>query len=320
MARRQAIIRKLPAAETLGSTTVICTDKTGTLTQNRMTVRCLYVQGRVVEAGLWRTRRGRRRCLTAGVLCNDAHLLAGHDDEPVAVRRPDGGRAARGGARQGIAQRDLAADWERVDELPFSSDRGLMATVHRSTGTGERLVNVKGDGGVGPRLCRAPDWPSPQDDWRQADGAAGGRLRRRRTARSCLRDVQQSTTHWSLDQGLPDDMTFVGLQAMADPLREESVLAVAACRRAGIQVKMITGDDPRTAAAIARRSRESAAGRPAPAGRDGRASSPPRRTTPCEVSWNRSTCSPRLGRPEAAHRRGAAGSSACRGNDGRRDQ
>jgi calcium-translocating P-type ATPase len=250
MARRHAIIRKLPAAETLGSTTVICTDKTGTLTQNRMTVRYVCTRGRVVE--LDDPPDLVEPCLTVGVLCNDAHLREDPEQGTVVTGDPTETALLVAAARQGILQRDQVTAWPREDELPFSSDRGLMATVHRSAATGERVVLVKGATEAVLALCGSADWPSTDTgDWRRAieQHAAEFGEQALRVLAFATRTVPQD---WSLDAGLPDDMTFVGLQAMADPLRAESVLAVAACRRAGITVKMITGDHPRTAAAIAR--------------------------------------------------------------------
>lgn len=251
MARRHAIIRKLPAAETLGSTTVICTDKTGTLTQNRMTVRYIHAQGRVVEVESGPPDLT-DPCLIAGVLCNDAHLREDPDQGTMATGDPTETALLVAAARRGITQDDQATAWVREDELPFSSDRGLMATVHASSDTGERMVVVKGAAESVLALCQVAGWPSsPTDGWRQEaeDQAADFGERALRVLAFATRTAPEG---WSLDRGLPDDMTFVGLQAMADPLRAESVLAVAACRRAGISVKMITGDHPRTAAAIAR--------------------------------------------------------------------
>ena len=251
MARRHAIIRKLPAAETLGSTTVICTDKTGTLTQNRMTVRYVYAGDQVIELDSGPPGLA-APCLIAGVLCNDAHLREDPVDGTIATGDPTETALLVAAARQGISQRDELTARVRVDELPFSSDRGLMATVHRSPATDEQLVVVKGATESVLALCQMADWPSADPDgWRLAaeEQAAAFGEQALRVLAFATRAVPEG---WSLDQGLPDDMAFVGLQAMADPLRAESVLAVAACRRAGISVKMITGDHPRTAAAIAR--------------------------------------------------------------------
>jgi cation-transporting P-type ATPase F len=251
MARRQAIIRKLPAAETLGSTTVICTDKTGTLTQNRMTVRYVYTHGHVVEietgpSGLIDA------CLVAGVLCNDAHLRDDPDEGTVATGDPTEIALLVAASRHGIRQCEQTAAWARVDELPFSSERGLMITVHEAADSTEGVMVVKGATESVLALCHEPAWPSaPGVDWRQAaaDQAAEFGSDALRVLAFATRRIDQGR---GLQGGVPERLTFVGLQAMADPLRPESVTAVAACRRAGIVVKMITGDHPRTAAAIAR--------------------------------------------------------------------
>jgi calcium-translocating P-type ATPase len=251
MARRHAIIRKLPAAETLGSTTVICTDKTGTLTQNRMTVRYVYTHGRVVDVGSGPDELV-LPCLVAGVLCNDAHLREDPEEGTVATGDPTETALLMAASRHGISQTAQTAAWPRVDELPFCSERGLMATVHQPPGTNGRLVVVKGAAEYVLALCREPGWPSDDTvDWRQAaeDQAIDFGAHALRVLAFASHPVDED---WTLKSGLPTGMTFLGLQAMADPLREESVLAVAACQRAGISVKMITGDHPRTAAAIGR--------------------------------------------------------------------
>jgi cation-transporting ATPase F len=257
MARRHAIIRKLPAAETLGSTTVICTDKTGTLTQNRMTVQYVMAHGAVHdlhEADIDDVRP----CLVAGVMCNDASLSS---SEGTLVRVGDPTELAllSAAAERGLYDATRATGvgmggWPRVDVLPFASERRLMATTHEDPATGRRLLVVKGAAEEVLSLCA---------DQRMADGGTGplDRVTVLETVgdfgASALRVLAfaagQVDATWAAErEGLRGvRLTFIGLQAMADPPRPEAIRAVAACHRAGVRVTMITGDHARTAAAVA---------------------------------------------------------------------
>jgi cation-transporting ATPase F len=236
MARRKAVVRHLPAVETLGGTTVICTDKTGTLTTNRMTVTTVVTGDRAVPP----EAAGREECLVAGVLCNDA-----------ALRREDGGWVADGDPTEtalvvaaqaaGLDPGELHDTHPRVDVLPFESERRLMATVHRR-GDGSLVGYVKG--AVEEVLARCDGVDHAAVLRRQHELAASG-LRvlafARFTPSSGDLVAQVDSPH----------ATFLGLQGMQDPPREQAVRAVAACRTAGVRVKMITGDHAETARAIA---------------------------------------------------------------------
>ncbi len=250
MARRNAIMRRLPAAETLGSTTVICTDKTGTLTQNRMTVQSVYADGRTYSIG-GDVGPGARACLWAGVLCNDADV----DEDGNAVGDPTETALLR--AAQSVPGVELGdrARWERLDTMPFSAELRMMATVHREPDTGVARVTVKGAAEEVLALCaleRAADGTCHDLDvprvHQTVDEFAGRALRVLAFA-EC--EVEED---WLLDQealaGL--SLAFLGLQAMSDPPRPEAMAAVAACKTAGIEVKMITGDHAHTARAVAR--------------------------------------------------------------------
>ncbi|MFC4158393.1 cation-transporting P-type ATPase [Chitinimonas lacunae] len=266
MARRRAIIRKLPAVETLGGTTVICSDKTGTLTENAMTVREIWAGGeRFVVSGQGyapsgdirrddlpaETSGALRETLLAGVLCNDARLVReGHHWDIVG----DPTEAAllvaaqKGGLDPATLQRVLT----REDELPFDANRQYMATFNQIEGAA--IVHVKGALERLLPACRATldrhgrerqlDLESVQDAAARMTEAG---LRVLALARSAL-SPGQTLAH----DHLTHDLVFLGLIGMIDPPRPHAVAAVRTCHAAGIRVKMITGDHPGTALAIAR--------------------------------------------------------------------
>jgi len=257
MARRNAIIRKLPAVEALGSTTVICSDKTGTLTQNRMTVREIYAGGSLVAIEeLWPSRQGGpdplvdnralQETLLTGLLCNDARL----DTEGDLLGDPTEAALLVAAELAGLDRAYARDHHPRRDAIPFASEHQYMATLH-----GSRRILVKGAvEAVLPR-CR-----SQLDSTGVAiplDGAAvdaavaamaGRGLRVLAFAMGTATADQPSLDHHHIAGGLD----FLGLQGMLDPPRPEAARAVAACHQAGITVKMITGDHLDTALAIAR--------------------------------------------------------------------
>jgi len=271
MARRRVIIRKLPAVETLGSTTVICSDKTGTLTQNQMTVRHVVVGDHVYEVGgngyepsgdlLLGGQRltpgeapGLSECLLAGLVCNDSALVqkegrwdAQGDPTEVALIV-----AARKAGLEGDA---VKTRLPRVDAIPFESQHQFMATLHNDAQGERKLVYLKGAVEVVLERCNVAFNPRRQSikldrEHIQAQVAqlTSGGLRVLAFARAELPvDTQRISAH-----SLPHQFTFLGLQGMIDPPRPEAVESVAACHRAGIQVKMITGDHAGTALAIGR--------------------------------------------------------------------
>ena len=271
MARRNAIIRKMPAVETLGSTTVICSDKTGTLTQNQMTVQQVcsgadcyefsgvgYApQGQVLLAGDvvdLASHPALGECLKAGVLCNDSRLVEksgqwGIEGDPTEVA------LITAAAKAGLSREAMEQDAPRVDTLPFESQHRYMATLHDTGATSESVIYLKGS--VESVLSRCIDAcgaaldVAPIDKERiqgQVEEMAASGLRVLALARKMVPAGAQSVTHSDVSEGL----TFLGFQAMMDPPRPEAIAAVSACQRAGIQVKMITGDHVATAAAIAR--------------------------------------------------------------------
>lgn len=271
MARQHAIIRKLPAVETLGSTTVICSDKTGTLTENQMTVQRLYAGGALFtvsgvgyEATGEIARDGQpvdldaapavRECLVCGLLCNDAGLQE-QDARLTVVGNPTEGALIVSAGKAGLTAQSLSENYARLDTIPFESQFQYMATLYENAGVGANIVYVKGSAEAVLTRCRdelgADGQPTPLNreavDKATRDMASQG-LRvlafARIEAPADLRDI----THKHVE----DNLVFLGLQGMIDPPRPEAIEAVRACRSAGIQVKMITGDHALTARAIAR--------------------------------------------------------------------
>lgn len=213
MAREQALVRRLPVVETLGSTTVIASDKTGTLTTNEMTVTEVRVAPGVDAADLWRT----------AVLCNDADVA--RDGDPVGD--PTEVALLHGATDAGLDWRQLRAARSRTGEVPFSSDTKWMATRD------DDWTNVKG----APEVVLAADHPLV------AEAAALGERG--------LRTLALARTRTDVDGDVLGDVEVLGIVGIQDPPRPEAIEAVAACRKAGIRVVMVTGDQPRTARAIA---------------------------------------------------------------------
>jgi calcium-translocating P-type ATPase len=240
MGRRQAVIRRLPAVETLGAVSTICTDKTGTLTRNELVAAELSLTaGNVQAADLRADDADQRALLEAGVLCSDAHLGAAGGDplEHALVSLADAA---------GVDGEALRAAQPRTGLLPFSSERKLMASLH-----GERLC-VKGAPERVLELCtsqRRDGVSQPLDPalWqRRLDALAANGLRVLAIAEG--REPGQRAPEQWVEGGLE----LLGLVAFVDPPRAEVFDALAACRSAGITVKMITGDHAATASAIAR--------------------------------------------------------------------
>ena len=269
MAHRHAIIRHLPAVETLGSTTVICTDKTGTLTQNAMTVQtvlaggerydiagggyspegAITADGRAVALG---DHPALAACLNAGLLCGDSDVRS-RDGIWEPVGDPMEAALVVAARRAGLERAAALRAQPRSAVLPFESERRFMATVHRQR-DGTSVLYVKGAVEQVLAMCdrqldRAGD-PQPLDRRLVQHTAEelGGRGQRvlafatRRLAHDEHADLEQ-----------PCRLAYLGLQALLDPPRPEAIAAVTACRQAGIAVKMITGDHAATAAAIAAR-------------------------------------------------------------------
>lgn len=290
MAKRLAIIRKLPAVETLGSTTTICSDKTGTLTQNEMTVTSIVTGGETFSVsgvgyaphGVIKTalpsgaadsvvgefgdsidisgsglhhRVALLECLRAGVLCNDSQVFMRGGDW-VIQGDPTEAALLVVAAKAGFTAAVLQQESPRIDAIPFESEHQYMATLHdQGLGRG-RLVYAKGS--VEAILSRCAAELDPQGRERPlAVGAIEGELAL--LAASGLRVLAFARKEVFAEvagighQDVEEGMTFLGLQAMIDPPRPEAIAAVRACQAAGVRVKMITGDHALTAAAIAGR-------------------------------------------------------------------
>ena len=271
MAKRRAIIRKLPAVETLGSTTVICSDKTGTLTQNAMTVRQVVVgdsvcdvSGNGYEPEGELTLDGKRltpvdapgisECLLAGLLCNDSALVK-KDGRWDAQGDPTEVALIVAAHKAGLEDAAAKSRRPRLDVIPFESQHQFMATLHDDTGTGRKYGYLKGAVEVvldrSQAALDARQQPMTLDRERilqQVARLAAAGLRVLAFARA---EFPAETQRLSV-RTLPRHFTFLGLQGMIDPPRPEAIDAVAACHRAGIQVKMITGDHAGTAVAVGR--------------------------------------------------------------------
>jgi cation-transporting P-type ATPase F len=266
MARRRAIIRSLPAVETLGSTSVICSDKTGTLTRNQMTVTRIWAGGSSWELtgtgydpagevrlpgseefpGKQPIPEALRACLICGLLCSDAEIRE-EDGTWRLQGDPTEGALVTAARKAGLSPEQERGRSPRLDTIPFESERQYMATLHERGG-GPRQVFVKGSiEAVLSRCLHAPGSPGAGDVRRAAEDMARAGLRVLTFARGEL-PAGRSTL---LPEDLVSGLHFLGLQGMVDPPRPEAAAAVAACRSAGISVKMITGDHAATAAAIA---------------------------------------------------------------------
>ncbi len=262
LARRRAIVRRLPAVEALGSTTVICSDKTGTLTENEMTVREIWAgnahyqvgggeRGTIELAGQAATIGwALKEVLVAGALCNDAAMHREEGRWRIAGDPTEGALllvAHKGHLEEGT----LRGVFPRIDELPFDSSRRAMATLHEVEG--ERIIYVKG--ALEQLLPACTDmldthgrhWPLDAGDVAgHAAALAANGLRVLALARKAHAGATLA------DADIAAGLTFVGLVGMADPPRPRAITAVRACHAAGIRVKMITGDYGDTALAIAR--------------------------------------------------------------------
>ena len=275
MAQRRAIIRKLPAVETLGSVTVICSDKTGTLTQNQMTTQRIMAGGQqYTVTGIGYAPIGEildkdgaiapldsasalRECLLAGLLCNDSDVVQDNGQwkaqgDPTEVALLAAARKA------GLEAGAMEQRFPRLDAIPFDSQHRYMATLHTlsdgQADASERLVYVKGSLEVILERCAmamdAQGQLTPLDldqIHRDADEMAAQGLRLLAFARGQMAAGTNAVGH----ADIAGDLTFLGLQAMIDPPRPEVISAIRICQEAGIKVKMITGDHALTAAAIA---------------------------------------------------------------------
>lgn len=281
MIRRRAIVRKLPSVETLGCASVICSDKTGTLTQNKMTVTHLWVDGRRLEVSgsgyepegefTFDGRKvnpgrdpGLKRLLEVAVLCNNARLIRESNREGMLRRKqeswridgdPTEGALMVVGAKGGHTGESLEKEWKRVREFPFDSERKMMSVLVEK-GKGERILMTKGAPDVLLNRCThllQGGRPVPLTEaMREKILSHNDQL-----AAMALRNLAFACREWKgaepgRESEAERELVFVGLAGMIDPPREEVKKAIRTCRRAGIRTVMITGDHQTTAVAIAR--------------------------------------------------------------------
>jgi Ca2+-transporting ATPase len=264
MVKRNALVRRLPAVETLGSTSVICSDKTGTLTKDEMTVRQLYVAGRTFEvSGAGYKPEGEfssegdkveppdyvRELLKAGVLSSDAHLTHDETDHRWHLQGdPTEGALLVAAAKAGLHKPRLEEELPRVDEIPFSSESKRMTTLHQ-TDAG-LVAYAKGAPEVLLRSCTdqlTEQGEAALSEQQLQQIAEAGR----QMASGALRVLALARQRQASRESVNERLMLLGLVGMIDPPRPEAKAAVEKCKAAGIKVVMITGDHPLTAKAVA---------------------------------------------------------------------
>jgi len=270
LAKRNAIIRKLSAAESLGSVTVICSDKTGTITKGEMTVKRIYVDGRMIEVtGVGYEPKGEfkiggekinpdenlKLLLKIGALCNNAKLIKNEGKNSWEIfGDPTEGALIVAAEKAGIRKEELEKDYPRIGEIPFTSERKRMTTIHK-TPNGEIHAYMKGapeiilerctriiEGGVEKPLTEEHKKRILKLNEEMASNAL-------RILAMAYRKLPPTMNY---SEEIEVEMTFVGLEGMIDPPREEAIKANELCQKAGIKTIMITGDHKLTAIAIAR--------------------------------------------------------------------
>ena len=243
MVKKNALIRRLPAVETLGSTSVICSDKTGTVTQNRMTLTSAYADGYLdPESISSNNTENIRKLLMYGALCCDGSVTFNGSEE-VHIGDPTETAIVLAAHKNGMSKDDLNRKYPRLAEIPFDSNRKRMTTVNKIHGI--NVVIVKGAFDIMEPLCVRGDLKTARSI---ADSMSEKALRVLAIAYKEIDSVPKTPTSQELENGL----IFMGLVGMIDPPRPEVKNAVAVCRKAGIKPIMITGDHVVTASAIAR--------------------------------------------------------------------
>ena len=243
MVKKNALIRRLPAVETLGSASVICSDKTGTLTQNRMTLVKAYVDGADETEDISSENSDAvKHLLKYGTLCCDGSVVFQGDEEQH-IGDPTETAIVLAAHRNGMPKDELNKSCPRLAEIPFDSDRKLMTTVNRIDG--KNIVIVKGAFDVMEPRCIAGDTKTAR---KHTEEMSANALRVLAVAYKEIDNVPENPVSEDLENGL----TLMGLVGMIDPPRPEAKAAVAVCRKAGIKPVMITGDHVVTASAIAK--------------------------------------------------------------------
>ncbi|MFN3479451.1 MAG: cation-translocating P-type ATPase, partial [Thermodesulfovibrionales bacterium] len=263
MARQNAIIRKLPAVETLGSTTVIGSDKTGTLTKNEMTVKLIYdgkhtyevegsgyePEGEILHEGIPINVRDRKQLLQVlriGLLCNESNVYEEEGQYKV-DGDPTEGALIVSAMKAGLKTEEEREKYQQIAIVPFESERGYMASLHRYKG--KNLIFVKGAPEKVLDMCGSSVTGELKKDeiLRIAGDFAKEGLRVLAFAYKEADEDLDNLTH----NDVRSELTFAGLQGMIDPPRPEAIEAIEGCKRAGIRVVMITGDHAVTAKTIA---------------------------------------------------------------------
>ncbi len=244
MVKKNALIRRLPAVETLGSASIICSDKTGTLTQNRMTLVKAYVDGQgSTEEISAENSESIRNLLRHGALCCDGSVVFNDDGSEQHIGDPTETSIVLAAHKNGMPKDELNKQYPRVAGIPFDSDRKLMTTVNVMDG--KNVVIVKGAFDMLATRCVEGDLETAK---RITEEMSENALRVLAVAYKIVDTVPEKPTSEELENGL----IFMGLVGMIDPPRPECKVAVATCRCAGIKPVMITGDHVVTASAIAR--------------------------------------------------------------------
>jgi Ca2+-transporting ATPase len=270
MARHNAIIRKLIAVETLGSTTVICSDKTGTLTYNQMTVRKIFADDSWFEiSGEGYEPRGEftqndqpislkdrpsiDRLLRAGCLCSDAALRQSEGQFEI-IGDPTEGALVVAAAKAGLQKKELEQTNSRLDEMPFQSERQFMATLHQESEN--RILYVKGApeklfGLSGSYLLDGKTLPMTEGQREKFRKAAEGMAQDAMRVLALAYRIFPAGKNKIHAADLEGQLVLIGLTGMMDPPRDEVRKAIALCQKGGIKVVMATGDNPLTGQAIA---------------------------------------------------------------------
>lgn len=269
MAKRNALIRRLTAVETLGSTSVICTDKTGTLTRDEMTVRKIFTAGKIYTvSGAGYAPQGEfslngsklteptaelRQLLTAAVLASDAALVqdkeGGRGDGWRVKGDPTEGALVAAAAKAGLWKEPLDAEFPRVQEIPFTSETKRMTTLHRTNGSLTAFAK-----GAPEMILQGCEWQLTAQGIQPLDEAVRRQILdvAREMAGEALRVLAVASKPNAELETAETGMTFLGLAGMFDPPRSEAKEAIRICEEAGIRPVMITGDHPVTAKAVAR--------------------------------------------------------------------
>jgi Ca2+-transporting ATPase len=265
MVKRNALIRRLPAVETLGSTSVICSDKTGTLTKDEMTVRRIFVGGKLLEvSGAGYEPRGQfsynesvmeppdtlKLLLQAATLASDADVVYNDLDKRWQIKGdPTEGALVVAAAKAGLKKTDLESQFPRVKEIPFTSETKRMTTLHEApTGV---VAYAKGAPEMLLNSC-ALQLTESGETLLDAAGKEKFLEAARRMAMEALRVLAIAYKPGAAIENAEREMTFLGLVGMIDPPRPEAKAAIQTCEQAGIKTVMITGDHPLTAQAVAR--------------------------------------------------------------------